>query len=1049
MDGLTILFKLHGKGLMELKSHRFSGMFGGMAVRTFLGLSLLGGCLTTGWAQENSGLITGVVLDASGAGIPGAKISGISASLPKGVETESDAKGKYILPQLPIGAYTVTVTKQGFSTMIQRNLEVKLGSLVDFSPKLSVGAVAEVVEVTDSAVSLDVTSSKTVTNISAAQFDALPKGRNFHSLLAMAPGVRGENKNGNAGVGGFQVDGASGSENSFLIDGVDVSDIRRGSLRVQNSIPFEFVQEIQIKSGGFEAEFGGATGGVINVSTKGGSNNFHGVGFYQFTNDNLNPRPRGFYQRSPLNANAADFFARPKDDESFRYPGFTLGGPIVKNSLFFTAGYSPELYHATRTINYASGARKFERTDKTHYGFTRVDYNPFSKLQIYSSYTWSPLKQNGVLPNADPRVAAPSNDLSIQGGYQPSQSMNVGGTYSITSKWIATARFGYKYQNDKLGNYGLSGLPFLQYQTASSASKVPVPAAFAGATGFRNVTTTLGVVKDITTRQNVYLDSNYIANVAGQQHIFKFGYSRARVSNDVSTNFTNGSFQIFWGDPFTRGSIRGITGDYGYYIWQDGVRNLGDVNSYNQGFYLQDQWKVHKNVTLNIGVRFENEFLPPYKKEVNGKKVADPVRFDWGSKIAPRIGAAWDILGDGKWKLAGSFGIFYDVLKYELARGSFGSDYWVSHVFKLDNPNVAALGFANPGAGGAKITQYDNRTLPINAAGDIEGIDPNIKPYTSREFSGTLSRAINDRLVFTTRYVRKDLLKAIEDIGVLDKDENEQYVIGNPGFGLTRKDPLGIYDGKTPKGGFLVPKAVRQYDAVEFRLDGKYFNKFNGMASYTWSRLYGNYSGSANSDESGRSDPGVSRAFDLPYYYFDATGSQQNVLGRLATDRPHTLKLFAGFDQRMGKLGVGTIGFSQNAWSGTPDSTSVIYLSAPTFPYGRADLGRVPMYVQSDLSYNHGFKINEKYTARFEVNIINLFNQAAVISRTTQLNRAGAIGIDPVDFFKGYDPNKFVTVGGSVPRNPIYGLPGGDYRAGGTGAYQSPRNIRLGLRFVF
>jgi len=1034
---------------MESNLNRSRGRFGGIAARILLGTSMLAGCIITGWAQENSGLITGIVTDATGAGVPGASITATTALVPKGIEVQSDSQGKYLLPRLPIGTYTLTVSKQGFSKLVQRNINVTLGSQVDFSPKLAVGAVAEVVEVTDSAVSLDVTSSKTSTNISSAMFDALPKGRNFHSLLAMAPGVRSENKNGNAGVGGFQVDGASGSENAFLIDGVDVSDIRRGSLRVQNSIPFEFIQEIQIKSGGFEAEFGGATGGVVNVSTKGGSNTFHGVGFYQFTNDELNPRPRGWWQRSPLNANAADFYARPKDNESFRYPGFTISGPIVKNSLFFTTGYSPELFHTTRTVAYASGTRQFERTDKTHYGFTRIDYNPIAKLQTYSSWTWSPFKQTGALPNPDARVAAPTNDLSIQGGFQPSRSVNVGGTYSITSRWLATARFGYKYQNDKAGNYGLSGQPFLQYLTASSQSKLPVPAANAGANGYRNVTTTLGVVKDITTRQNIYLDSSYIANVKGQQHIFKFGYARARVSNDVSTNFTNGSFQIYWGDVFTRGSIRGEGGGYGYYIWQDGVRNLGDVNSYNQGFYLQDQWRVHRNVTLNLGVRFENEFLPPYKKEVNGKKVADPVRFDWGSKIAPRIGGAWDIMGDGKWKLAGSFGIFYDVLKYELARGSFGSDYWVSHVYRLDNPNVLALGFANPGAGGTKITQYDNRTLPINAAGDIEGIDPNIKPYTSREFSATLSRALSDRLVVTARYVRKDLLKAIEDIGVLDADENEQYIIGNPGFGLTRKDPLNVYNGKTPNGTFLVPEAVRQYDAVEFRLDGRYFNKLNANASYTWSRLYGNYSGSANSDESGRSDPGVSRAFDLPYYYFDNTGSQRTVLGRLATDRPHTMKLFLGYDQKLGKLGTGTFGFVQNAWSGTPDSTSVIYLSAPTFPYGRGDMGRTPAYVQSDLSYNHGFKISEKVMARFEANIVNLFNQAAVISRTTQYNRAGAIGISVADFFKGYDPKRFVTVGGSVPYNPIYNLPGGDYRAGGTGAYQAPRNIRLGVRLVF
>ena len=155
---------------------------------------MLAGCIMTGWAQENSGLITGTVTDATGAGVPGATISATSAILPKGVEAQSNSFGKYILPQLPIGNYTLTVTKQGFSKLVQRNIAVKLGSQIDFNPKLAVGAVAEVVEVTDSAISLDVTSSKTSTNISAATFDALPKGRNLppRCLVWIRTGVRNE-----------------------------------------------------------------------------------------------------------------------------------------------------------------------------------------------------------------------------------------------------------------------------------------------------------------------------------------------------------------------------------------------------------------------------------------------------------------------------------------------------------------------------------------------------------------------------------------------------------------------------------------------------------------------------------------------------------------------------------------------------------------------------------------------------------------------------------------------------------------------------------------
>ncbi len=194
----------------------------------------------------------------------------------------------------------------------------------------------------------------------------------------------------------------------------------------------------------------------------------------------------------------------------------------------------------------------------------------------------------------------------------------------------------------------------------------------------------------------MYLDGSYIATIGGQQHYFKGGYMLNRLANEVDRSYPNGRFRMFWNDAFSRGNITNQRGAYGYYIWEDGVNNQGSVNSKNQGFYFQDSWRVHKRVTLNLGLRFENEFLPPFKPEVNGKKVANPVSFGWGDKIAPRIGGAWDVMGDGKTKISGSYGIFYDVLKYELARGSFGSDYWCSHVYTLDTPGQRSRTRARP-----------------------------------------------------------------------------------------------------------------------------------------------------------------------------------------------------------------------------------------------------------------------------------------------------------------------------------------------------------------
>ena len=1033
--------------------------FLGRLARLSLGLALsflVGG---TASAQERTGEAVGHVTDASGAGVPGVTILFESASATRPLQTVSDSQGRFQLFNVPIGTYTVTTSLTGFTTHKQ-TIDVRLGGKATVNAVLAVGAVTEVVTVESASPLIDTTSSRSATNISSDQIQNLPTGRSFNSLLPMAPGVFLEPKNGTGGVGGVQVGGSSGSENGFYIDGAEVSDLRRGSLNSANAIPFEFIQEVQIKAGAFEAEFGGATGGVINVATRSGTNAFHGSVGVSFTGDALNSPDRGFYQRSPLNANLADFFQPKEDDYSIVSPTFTVGGPIIKDRAHFFLAYSPDRESTTRTIDYASGARTFEQSRTRTYSLARIDFAPTSTLQFNASYIYSPSKREGGLPNRDIRVAAPANDQSITGGFVPGQTVTAGLNWTPKSNVIVSARYGYKYANDKDGNYGVPFAPFTTYQTSSAAAGLPVP--YPGGTGFSTVSSNFNNLGDVTTRHNVYLDVTYIAG----SHTLKGGYALNRVANETSQDYQDGRFLMYWGDSFSRADIQGAKGTYGYYTWEDGVRNSGSVNGRNQGFYVQDGWRAGRNLTFNLGVRFENEFLPPYKAEVNGVKVANPVSFGWGDKIAPRLGVAWDVKGDGMWKVSGNFGIYYDVLKYELARGSFGSDNWFTYVYLLNDPDITKLGKASTGALGPAVTNYDNRSLPINAQGELEGIDPNIKPYQSREFTAAVDHQFAPRFVAGVRYTHRDLLKGIEDIGVLDATGSEVYLIGNPGFGQTR-DTSTDYGGQSPNGTFLVPQAVRKYDAVELRASGD-FGNFHLLGSYTWSRLYGNYSGSANSDESGRQDPGVSRAFDLPYYYFDQSGSQKPAEGPLGTDRPHAFKLFAYYNFKTG-LGTTNIGVNQFVLSGTPDSTSVIYLSAPTFPYGRGDMGRTEMYSQTDLSLTHTLNLGKSMSLRFEANVRNLFDESNVLSRTTQINRSGAISQSklPLDqFFAGYDVNQYIGAANpSVPYNPIYGLPGASYRAGGGigptnssavsarltgfGAYQEFRTIRLGVSLIF
>jgi hypothetical protein len=1020
-------------------------------------LSLL--TVMTVFAQENTGSIQGTVKDQTGASIPGATVTASSPILVRSLEMTTDRNGNYRFPKLPVGIYTVTVAQSGFKTVKNEDINVLLGVELTLDVALQPGAVTESVTVSATAEAIDVTSSKTATNITERFIEITPKGRTFNSILQVAPGVIFDLKAGSSpggatgtsgnnpggGVGGYSVNGASGSENAFIIDGVEVSNIRNAALGRESAIPFEFVREVQVKSAGFEAEYGGATGGVVNVITKSGTNEFHGQASVEFTSAAFNSNVRGFWQRLAADPSKAEFFRQKEDQYRSFFPIFELGGPLIKDRVNFFAAYAPEVARSERVIDHTSGgSRTYINRTLRHYGIARVDYAPTQKIQINSSYIWTPIRISGLFPaSVDPRVAPPTNDLSIQGGYTPANAYTVSFTYTPTSKLILGARYGYKYLNDKGNTYGLPTVPRYVYQTATSGSAYTgpaVPAQFTGNTGFQNVSSTFQVLKDITTRHNLYLDASYTTNLAGQ-HTFKGGYALNRMANDVNDDHINGLFLIFWGTGFTRGTAVNERGTYGYYTWQDGIRHNSVANSRNHGFYIQDQWQVVPRLTLNIGVRFENEFLPPFTPVVNGVNVANPIAFGWGDKIAPRFGGAWDVLGTGKWKISASYGEFYDTMKYELARTSFGGDYWHDRVYRLNDPDITKLSKANPSALGPLIRDIDNRTIPINAQGQIDGIDPAIKPMLSREFVVATEHRLWNNFVFSARYTRKMLIRAIEDIGVLDAEDNEVYTIGNPGFGATDEAAY-----TAPNGLPLVPRAKRDYDGVEFRFDQRFsegsLRNFSFFASYTYSRLYGNWPGLANSDENGRSQPNVSRAYDLSTNNFDSKG--QNVFGLLPTDRPHVFKFFPSYQVSWGGKGSTDFSLSQIIGSGTPLSSTVpVVTSVPVYFNGRGDLGRTNTYTQTDILVSHTINFSERVKAKVSANIINLFNQAAVTGATTAIQRSGAILISTADFFDGFDVNQYLRPAeSSVPpaRNPIYGLPS---------AYQGIREIRLGFRLLF
>ena len=231
------------------------------------------------YAQEQTGSIQGIVKDASGSVLPGVTVEANNGQ--GGVTTAvTNAQGTYRFPALPPGTYEITANLQGFAPAKVSDANLVLGKLLTIDLTLSIAGVSEQVTVTgESSPLIDVKQNATYATIQRETINRIPKGRDFTTILRQAPGAQDESKSG-----GIQVDGASGSENRFIIDGMDTTQLQNGTSG--KTMLLDFVQEVQVKSSGYNAEFGGATGGVVSVLTKSGSNNLHGqAGTYFSSND--------------------------------------------------------------------------------------------------------------------------------------------------------------------------------------------------------------------------------------------------------------------------------------------------------------------------------------------------------------------------------------------------------------------------------------------------------------------------------------------------------------------------------------------------------------------------------------------------------------------------------------------------------------------------------------------------------------------------------------------------------------------------------------------
>jgi hypothetical protein len=585
------------------------------------------------FSQETTGGLQGTIKDPTGAVVPGARVIVTAPSLVGTKESVSDAGGYYRFANLPPGNYTVSVTAAGFETIKREKINLEVGHLPTLNLTLSVGKVSTVVEVNTEGPLIDTTSTTTLTNIPEEVIKDVPHGTSFQSVIQFAPAARNEPLEGNSsmsngggntspgngsngGAFGFSIAGGADSENSYLVEGQETADLIGGYSHT--NVPMDFIQEVQMKTSGVEAEYGGALGGVVNVIMQKGTSAWHGSVFTQFQSGALNGSPVAFSRYDPSssgcpagNAGCPTAYTIDPDYQNYQpirphtgdnFPGATLGGPLfgfmphassnLKDRAFVFLAFNPEFNAFEETENFGPNGGKlpFSQNTQTYYSYARIDAEATKKVRVFGSWLYQLQRQAGeALPPTPDSVQGyyntttgcfgknttasncltagiPTSAFPHQTGYvAPNLTVNTGADWTISNSVVSTTRFGYFFENYHDLGYPTTGT-ITEFQdngvgnTDLNGNLLSVSApTLSQSTGYYN----LPLATNYTHRnasKAIQLDEDiaWFHSGRGGTHNLKFGYQLNRDSNNIYMRFNTPYMQIWPGTTnpyFIQGSV--------------------------------------------------------------------------------------------------------------------------------------------------------------------------------------------------------------------------------------------------------------------------------------------------------------------------------------------------------------------------------------------------------------------------------------------------------------------------------------------------------------
>ncbi len=951
--------------------------------------------VASGAFAQATGRIEGTVQDSNGAPLPGATLTASGPTLPGEIAVTSDNNGAFRMLSVPIGSYTVTATLDGFNTVEQRDIRVGMDRSVGLQLTLTAAFAGELTVLGEAPV-VDTTSSTSGVNLSAETFERIPLQRDFYSAAQVATGATGDDSVG------ATIYGSTGAENQYIIEGLNTTGAELGT--TGKELNFDFIQEIEIKTGGLPAEYGRLTGGLISAITKSGGNDFSGdvFAFYSdYSTDSTGPdRP-------------ASTTRVINPDNSLEDVGLDLGGYIIKDKLWFFAAYSqkdqPQVHTVTQDLGpgapVAGDIINEERTSDLYAG--KLTFRINSSNNLSASIFGDPQDRKG------PVLGISGTEVTWKGTREIGSDDYVARYDGVFGgSWVVEGLYGNHNEKDSTGGPGNRTPQYLDFRAT--------PTLLTNGFGFHQ--------QQEFEREAWKLDvSKFLGKVE-----LKFGVDREDTST-INNNFNGGAGQrIYIFDQDGNGSVRDAATTYyrhRYYIndrapgynradpstWVIAVPLTSEPNSVSTAAYAQASIKVLSNLTFNLGLRWEQQ-------KVNDR--FGETAIDLNDNFAPRIAFSWDPQANGRSKLYGAFGRYYENVPLDINIRAFGGEVsCFCYNFSAD-PNNYLHDPAAPRSAGL--------------LGGVEPVDPDLKGQYIDEILLGYEYEIAPNFAVGVQGTWRDLGRVIEDFLVI---EEGNYFIANPGEGQFGKN-VTFYDYSTAPA----PKAERTFTGVELNVKKRYSNGWQLYASYLWSKLEGNYDGLFQ-NSTGQLDPNINSAFDYADFLVNANG-------KLSTERTSQFKVNGSYTFQDGAIEGLTLGLSTFYATGFPANAygySFLYNNWEYFLAPRGSLGRHPNTYEADVHADYPIRFGDGFELQLILDVFNVLDRQAIIQYDEQYNRPETgtgvpAALDNGDGGLLHQPGSINPVGQLT--NPRATATNPDFLRKGVN-FTGERQIRFGVRFRF